>query len=553
MSQALPWLIGAVLLAYTAGLVALSGRGQKSAGNGESFLHGGRQFGFRHVFILVTVMWASSIFVVELETGFLSGLSAIWFGLSVIVMSVLVAQFLLKPFARAGYLTNSRLIGQRYGVAAQRFSGSVIALTFPIFAMSNVLAAAEFIHALLGWNLALTLSLTTVIMLLYVWRSGLWSLAYTQALNLGALTVGLAVASYYFWRIPASALHPVHVHGFFTWGGVGLSTIAVWVVMNVLNSVSAQAEMQTIAAVRDPRRGQLAVYVSAAVLIVFTIVPVWLGMKTRELYPKAAQGLAAFPHALFHVAPTWAIALVALGVWASALSWCAPLLFSGAASFGADIFGGGRAKSTDGLPTRSALDVRTLTRYGLLLQGILVVVVSLLRPDELAWWRVFGQTIRSGAIFAPTVAYFLWPLATRRAVLVSMLAGVVTSLVWNAATGFSATVFLLQVNPMWIGLSVGIVALVVTALFDPAQESIAWRNTQASLVLLTLTGVILATLLLTWFSIPALRGALACLGIVSGFLALTRALRGKDEKLSVAPTHLAGGAAEAGAAREKPA
>jgi len=562
VTHLLSGLVIGILALYTVILVALSGRGRARTGSGEGFLHGGRQFGFRHVFILVTVMWASSIFVVELETGFLSGISAIWFGLSVIFMSIIVAQFLLKPFLRVGYLTNSRLIGQRFGLGAQRFSATVIALTFPIFAMSNVLAAAEFIHALLGWSLPWTLALTTVIMLLYVGRSGMWSLAYTQALNLGALTLGIGVATYFFWRAPAVDLHPVHIHGFFAWDGVGLGTLAVWIVMNVLNSVSAQAEMQAIAAVKNPRRGQLAVYVSAIVLIAFTVIPVWLGMKTREMLPKAAEGLAAFPHALVHIAPPWAVALVALGVWASALSWCAPLLFSGAASIGADILSP-RPTAVDTTtllrtPRRIALDVRAITRYGLILQGALVIVVALLRPDELAWWRVFGQTIRSGAIFAPTVACFLWPLATRRAALISMVAGVVTSLVWNAATGFSASVFLLHINPMWISLSVGIVAIVLATLGDPARGRLVWRNSQASLVLLGATALTFLILALTFAPVPALRGAITCLALVIGFIALTISLRPaqdtqSDEAFTKRSERLVKDAAHLSLETEKPA
>ncbi len=509
MAHAIPWLIIAALLLYTGALMALSARAKRRLADagGENFLHGGRTFGFRHVFILVTVLWASSIFIVELETGFLSGISAVWFGVSVIVMSVLVAAFLLKPFQRIGYLTNSRMIGERYGRAAQRFSATVIALTFPIFAMSNVLAAAEFIHALVGWSLPVTLTLTTAIMLVYVGQSGMWSLAYTQTLNLITLTAGIAVAAWFLLRAPATVLHPVHIAGFHSWTGVGTGTLAVWMLMNILNSLSAQAELQAIAAVKNPRRGQAAVYVSALVLIAFTIIPVWLGMRTREMFPLAAKGLAAFPAAVAHVAPPWALLVVALGVWASALAWCAPLLFSGASSFGADLFLRPAASG------RRA-DVRTLTRYGLIVQGVLVVIVSLLRPDELAWWRVFGQTIRSGAIFAPTAAYFLWPLATRRGAIWSMTTGVMSSLIWNAVTGFSATRFLLAINPMWVGLTVSALALVVVSLAEHGFARSFRFPSPSGYASFVFAATIALTAALTWWIAPALHGALICVGVL---------------------------------------
>ncbi len=517
MSSTLSWVIVLVLALYTLVLLGLSARARKKASHGEAFLHGGRTFGFRHVFVLVTVMWASSIFVVEFETGFLSGISALWFGVSVIIMSIVVARYMLKPFQRVQYLTNSRLIGNRFGVSAQRFSAMVIGLTFPIFAMSNVLAAAEFVHVLLGFPFAATLVVTTAIMVLYVAQSGMWSLAYTQAVNLVVLTIGIAAAVVAFWHMPSVAIHPVSTKGFHSLLGVGLGTIVVWVMMNLLNSVSAQAEMQAIASVQKPRRGQAAVYVSACVLIAFTIVPVWLGMKTREMFPNAAQALAAFPMALERTASPLELALVALGVWAAALSWCAPLLFSGASSLGADIFAKMQYK---GKP----LDIRTLTRYGLILQGILVVIVALVRPDELAWWRVFGQTIRSAAIFAPTVSYFLWPLATKKGVLWSMIGGVVTSILWNAATGFSATVFLFAINPMWVGLSVSMIVLLAVSLSEVGLSLVRqgfFGRLAGSAWVLTLLSIIAMSI--TWTSLPPLRGALFCTAIVFLFLGVLAA------------------------------
>ena len=524
MDSTLSWVIILVLALYTLVLLGLASRARKQASRGEAFLHGGRTFGFRHVFVLVTVMWASSIFVVELETGFLSGISALWFGVSVIVMSIVVARYMLKPFQRVKYLTNSRLIGNRYGTSAQRLSAIVIGLTFPIFAMSNVLAAAEFVHVLLGFPFAATLVVTTAIMVLYVAQSGMWSLAYTQAVNLLMLTIGIAAAAFAFWKIPSTAVHAVATSGFHSLMGVGLGTIVVWVMMNLLNSVSAQAEMQAIAAVEKPHRGQAAVYVSALVLIAFTVVPVWLGMKTREMFPHAPQALAAFPMALERTASPLELTLVALGVWAAALSWCAPLLFSGASSLGADIF-------TKGATNGKRIDIRSLTRYGLILQGILVVVVALVRPDELAWWRVFGQTIRSAAIFAPTVSYFLWPLATKRGVLSSMVAGVVTSILWNAATGFSATQFLFSINPMWIGLSVSMIVLIVVSLAEVGwsrlQHGVFSRWAAGAFVLALLS---IAATAITWFSLPPLRGALACTAVVLLFFGILAASTAKANK-----------------------
>lgn len=462
-------MVVALLLVYTVIMLLLgqlSNRrlanktaGSSKATQSKQFLDGGRSFGFWRVFTLVSAMWCSWMVSVELETGFLSGISAVWFGGSIILMSIFVAAFLLNPFRRIGYLTNSNLVGRRFGTVARDISALVIGITFPVFAMSNILAAASFIHVILGWPLWTTLVGSTLLILLYVSMNGIWSIAYTQVANLIIMIAGLVIATLF-----ALHNHPVFVPskapipGFLNLFGVGPAMILVWFFMNILNSVSAQAEFQAIAAVKNPKTGQRAVYLSTVLLIAFALLPVLLGMATREYFPHAANGLLAFPMYLRLVAPHWAIALVALGFWASALTWCAPLLFSGASSLGLDLLNRTRAVPTS---EDNAIKIRRWTRWSLLVQGALVVLYALIRPDEIAWWQVFGLTIRNGAIVAPTIAFLLWPVVRSRSVILSMVCGAASGLLWNAATGFSATVFWFGINPMWVGTGASFLVMMI--------------------------------------------------------------------------------------------
>lgn len=476
--------VGYTLVVVGFGLVPRWKARGDSAGE---FLDGGRRFGFWQVFTLVTAMWASWMLPVELETAFAQGISAVWFGASVIAMSLVAAVFLLAPFRRLGFLTNSNLIGRRFGATARGFAAVIIGLTFPIFAMGNLLAVAALLHGLLGWPVWITLAGATLTMLLYTSAGGLWSLAYTQAANLVVMTVGLGLATVYVLR-DVPVLHPAHlpVTGFLSWGGVGTGAILVWFAMNILNTFTAQAEFQAIAAVRDPVIGRRAVYLSSVVLVGFAAVPVLLGMAAREYDGAAANGLVAFPTLVSHVVPGWALALVLLGFWASALTWCAPLLFSGASSFGLDFWNRG------GDPARTT-EVRRWTRWSLVLQGILLVAYALVRPDALSWWQVFGLTIRNAVVVAPTIVFLVWPAVRGRAVVAAMILGLVGGLGWNAATGFSPTVFLSDINPMWVGTGIAFLAMLVgTLAFSRGRLTLSsHRVRRAASVALAVLGLVL--------------------------------------------------------------
>lgn len=540
-------MVATVLLVYTLVMLLLGQlshrRRTNKAASSQQFLDGGRSFGFWRVFTLVSAMWCSWMVSVELETGFLSGISAVWFGGSVIVMSILVAAFLLEPFRKIGYLTNSNLVGRRFGNLARDISALVIGVTFPIFAMSNVLAAAAFLHVILGWPLWITLVGSTLLILAYVSMNGIWSIAYTQAANLLVMVAGFAIATVFALHhhsvfVPSRAPSTSFLNLF----GVGPGMILVWLFMNILNSVSAQAEFQAIAAVKNPRTGRRAVYLSSLLLLAFALIPVLLGMATREYFPHAANGLIAFPMYLRYVAPNWAIALVALGFWASALTWCAPLLFSGASSLGLDLLnrvnlntvnaGAANVDTANVDPAQVATaahhhhgdKIRRWTRWSLLVQGGLVVIYALIRPDEIAWWQVFGLTIRNGAIVAPTIAFLLWPVVRSRTVIVSMVLGVLSGLAWNAATGFSATVFWFGINPMWIGTGVSFVAMMIDTCCN-AKVPITLTRSQRRRVLGTwfaIAGTILfaASVELPRWHLQTLLGPALFLGVTAWFFSL---------------------------------
>ncbi len=456
----LTYLFTVLVLGYTALLLILSQQAKKRAATAGRFFDGGRSFGTWRVFVLMTALWGASMFSIELDTGFSQGLSAVWFGISTIIASLFIACFLLKPFRKIQYLTNSNLIGRRYGTHARDFAALVIGLTFPIFAMKNVLAAASFLHVILGWNLPVVLIATTLLVILYVSLGGMWSLAYVQVANLGVFSLGLGVAAYFVLHN-----HPVFNPAvlpnsqFSSWFGVGPATLLVWLGMSLLNSVSAQAEFQTISAAKSVRQGRLGVVLSSMALLGFAILPVLMGMAARESVHSNQGGLLVFPVYLTEVAPHWAVVLTGLGFWSAALIWCAPLMFSGASSFGLDLF------NRKGSP-HTAVSVRRLTRWAMILQGAMIVLYALARPGELAWWAVFGLTLRNAAIVAPTVAFLLWPLVRERTVIASMVLGVGMGFAWNAVTGFSATVFPFGINPMWVGTGTGMLVLMVGTLVE---------------------------------------------------------------------------------------
>ncbi len=454
-----------LLVLYTGLLVYLGRLGRKRS-TSENFIHGGRQFSAVQVFFMISALWCSWIFVVELETAFLFGLSALWFGVAVGIMALASVYALATPMRRLSYVTNSGLIGQRFGSAARSLAGVVIAVTFPIFAMSNVLAAAAFLHVVLGWPLLVTLVGTAAVMLAYVMLGGIWALAYTQIANFVVMTLGLVIGV-------VVALHSAPLHlmqhrlqpRFFSLSGVGFGVMLTWLFSDLLNVVSAQAEFQVLTAAKDPGTARRGLYGAMVSIVAFTLLSVVIGMAARTVVGGRELGVFALPQLFIRGSSPVVVAVMALAMWASALTWSAPLMFSGASSLGADVLG---------LLRRGALGgrLRFCVQVCLPLQAALIVLYATLRPQDLAWWSVFSLTLRNGAIFAPTIAVLLWPAATRLAAVASIAGGALAGLAWNVGSNFSTTKFLLGLNPMWVSATAGIGLLTVLTLVartDPVR------------------------------------------------------------------------------------
>lgn len=485
-------LVTALAVVYTVGLLTMARRSRR--GNPGGFVDGGRRFSSRQVFIMISALWCSSIFVVEMETGYLYGSSAIWFGLGTVLMA-LASGYLLPSLRRLGYLTSSGMIGERFGPTARAMSGLVIGVTFPIFAMSNVLAASAFLHVVVGWSLPVTLVVTAALVGCYAVVGGMRGLAATQTLNLVVMAVGMLLAvvlalhaalpGQVASRLPGRLLAP---------GGAGVGLIVTWVSSALLNVVNAQAEFQVLTAARDDRTGRRGLNASLVVICAFTAGSVAVGMAARAVSAPHTLGVVAVPAMLLRSAPHGLVALVALAVWASALSWSAPLLLSGASSLGLDALGplehcwrravslstgqrliGSRWAGKGRAGSRWAGSERAGSRCVqacLLVQAALLVGYGLLRPQDLAWWRVFGQTIRTGALIGPTLAVLALPMVGRRTALWSMAVGAGAGLGWNLLTNFSVSRFALGVNPMWIGAAAGVSVISVSLL----TRSVAARS-----------------------------------------------------------------------------
>lgn len=222
------------------------------------------------------------------------------FGLSL----VLGGLFFARRMREREYVTLADPLAERWGAG---WGAALIApaLLGEIFWSAELLVAlGSTLAVMVGMNLATAIVLSALVITLYTMVGGLWSVAYTDAFQLGLVPVGMIAA---LWSVS-------HQEGLFSlWeqysaskGGIAsplppwpprgswsLPLVVAWwdqSLMLVFGGIPWNCYFQRVLACRDPLTAKRQSMVAGVLTIVLTVPPVALGMSTTVAnWPPADQ------------------------------------------------------------------------------------------------------------------------------------------------------------------------------------------------------------------------------------------------------------------------
>ncbi|MGE4292302.1 MAG: sodium:solute symporter [Desulfovibrio sp.] len=448
--------------AYTAVLITFSMIARRKSAAGEDFFVGGRSFNRWTVAFCITGLFSGSTFIAILETSYLKGLSAIWYGVAEMSHVLIIAVLLIGPLRKKMMVTISGLIGDKYGRWAKAIAGGITAFTFPMWSVATALAFASCINAITGLDLMISVAITGVLLYIYLVSGGMWSVAFTQTANFFVYMAMFAVLLYAFFVNPGVAglrdLAQTQPE-MFNPQAVGLQRILAWFGTFWINVLLAQAAFQMALSCKTADEGRKGLFIAAGFNVIFIGMGVLVGLAAHQVVPGISRGLVAVPTYLMQNLPAPLVGIFSLGIWACALGWGAPCQFSGATSLGRDVGSALNPQATDAQLVR-------YTRWSLLLLTCMMILFGFLRSEQTAWWNIFAWTARNGATFAPVVTALFWPVATRRGVVAALLAGFGGGLLWNHLGGWAVGSFFLNTHPVWVGMTANILAMTLFSLAE---------------------------------------------------------------------------------------
>ena len=416
----------------------------------------------------ITGLFSGSSYIAIMELSYLTGISALWYGVAETAQILLIALLLVKPLREKLVVTVTGIIGDRFGRLAKGISGVITAFTFPMWSVATTIAFASALTAFTGLNLHLAVIVTALLLLVFLWSGGMRSVAFNQTMNCIVFVGMLIVGAYTVLAKPGVAglrdfaeTNPQ----MFDPGNAGISLIVAWFGTFIVNVPLAQAAFQMTLSCRTPQDGQKGLYTAAAFGVPFIVIGALIGTSAAIVMPGERLGLVAIPHYIEQVLPAPLVGFFFLGVWACAMGWAGPCQFSGSTSLGRDVGSAINPKATEAQLVR-------YTQWSMVALTGLMIAFSILRTEQSAWWNVLAWTLRNGATLAPVLAVFFWPLATRASVYASMLTGFSAGIIWNQLAGWSPSQFFLGTHPVWVGMMANVFTLLAVTLLTTR-----WRIT----------------------------------------------------------------------------
>lgn len=494
MTSAGLWTLG-LALAYTAWLV-VGGRWVVSRSSSTAnFFVSGRSFSPWTVAFCITGLFSGSSYIAIVELSYRTGISAVWYGVAETVQIILIALLLVKPLRRKLVVTVTGIIGDRFGRLAQGIAALITGLTFPMYSLATAIAFASALTVISDVSLWQSIALTALVLLAFLVFGGMRSVAFSQTMNVFVIGAMFVVGVYAVLNSPGSSgiaeygqenphmLEPANA---------GVSLIVAWFGTFIVNVPLAQAAFQMSMSARTPEDGQRGLFLAAVIGAPLIILGVVVGIASAAVVPSDGKPLIAISEYIVGAVPPWAAAIFFVGMWACALGWAGPCQFSGATSLGRDL---GSALN----PHASQQRLVFYSRIALGGLTALLIFFSLLRAEEAAWWNIMAWTLRNGATFAPVLAAFFWPVATKTAAVASMLAGFGTGFAWYALSGFDSSALFLGTHPVWPGMIANMLSLVLISLAERQwQLTLDSRRRNRGAIAVCASAAVAAQLTFSW-------------------------------------------------------
>jgi SSS family solute:Na+ symporter len=473
----LAWADIAVIALYFAAVLYVGFRSAKATARSDEddFLLAGRSLTLPIFVMTLVSTWYGGILGVG-EFSYRYGISN-WViqGVPYYVFAGLFAMVLAGKVRATNLHTIPDKLEASYGRPTAVLGG---VLTFILMTPAPyILMLSLFLQLLFGWSLAVSILVTAVVTISYLFWGGFRSDIETDVLEFVVMFGGFAVilpfcyARFGGMAFLEASLPPLHL----TWdGGNSAQFIIVWFFIALWTLVDPAFHQRCYAA-KDGRTARNGILVSILFWFLFDAMTATAGLYARAALPDLARPLEAYPMLAEAVLPPVAKGLFYCGMLATIMSTLNTLAFVSAQTLGRDIVLRLLRPVSPGLTQEerfAGLPIQAMINGGMVVSFALSVWLALVMPSVIQMWYTIGTVVIPGLLVPLMATYFERTAIRPRYAFASMLFGWGASLLWLLAGthGGLAAEYPFGIEPMYPGL------LVSLAFWGLGKFAGGWKN-----------------------------------------------------------------------------
>lgn len=358
------------------------------------------------------------------EKGFL-GVIADPFGSSLTLL--LAGLFYVRLLRRAGYQTSVDFYEARYGRSAGILAALTMVVVYVGWCGSQVVALGFILNFLTGVDQVQATVIAALVVIAYTSMGGMLSAAWNDYLHmvvlLGGLTivVGVFAASTDFLgalgQLPA---------GYFQLWPRGASFkewvwyVEAWCALG-LGNLPGQDLLQRSFSAESEKVAQDSAYIAAALYIVFSMIPVLIGMAGAVMLPGLALPEIVVLELLKRSLSPWLLALLVAALVSGITSAASSAMLAGASLVGKNLLRAARPRAGDEA-------VLLANRVAVPVVGAIALIVAL-KFQTVYQLMVGSFSVMLALLFASFHAGLYWPKANRTGAIASIAAGAASYLV----------------------------------------------------------------------------------------------------------------------------
>ena len=350
--------------------------------------------------------------------GFTSGISAAWWIIASAVGTFILA-FVIGPkiweiAKNNGFYTLGDYLEYRYN----RYFRGLISLMMAIGTLA--IFAGQLMG--IGWILSVvadidkitSVLIAAVVVVLYFCAGGFLSAVYANLIEACVKLIGFIVAvplvlafvggfEGLHTKVVANMANATQSAAYFSFDGLGTTVIMGFFLMLMPSFFLSPALIGKVYSARDKKTVRISTFFCGVVMLLFSIIPVILGMAAYAIAPDLPQRDLALPYVMKECMPFWASALALAAIFSAEISAADAVLYMITTSFTKDLY-----KSFIN-PTISDEKLIKGGRIVTVLAGIIGIGLAIVLPNVISALSIF-YSLMSVSITAP----LLFGLFTKR-------------------------------------------------------------------------------------------------------------------------------------------